>query len=111
MRATIEEFKAWSGVRMEDARLGVFLNDAARSVVRDGVGESHDDFNQLHRLKTLLILPGDAVTDWSSISARSMSGISTQYAGGSSGENPRSVIREQYTSLLFSIIGMGHRLA
>lgn len=100
--ATTAEFKTWSGLTMDEARLQVFLDDAHRAVIRAGVPESHEDFNLLHRMKTVMILPGQYQSTFQRVNSRSISGMSVNYVSGGGGGVS---LESEYTRLLESVIG------
>lgn len=56
-------------VTLDDVRLQLYLDDAARNVKRDGFDESHVDFDELQKLAALALMQEDKVVGVKSASS------------------------------------------
>lgn len=79
MEIDIETFKTYvpETMRTSDGRYIEFLRDAKRKVIRDGVKETHDDFDVLQRLYALFLIQQFWNVRSKSLSTKSVS----SYAG------------------------------
>lgn len=101
---TLEELKAW-GVSGNDTQLQIYLDDALRAVVRDGVPEASADFHYLHRLRTVCELPSSGQQAFLAIRSRKVDGVGIEYADATV-QDAKSPM-ERYRSELMAVIGTG----
>lgn len=109
--ASLADFKTMlGGAGVADDTLQLALNDAKRSVMKDGVGVNHADFSQLQRYKAAHLL-----TSWgqlkTNVTAEAVGDVSRSYgpvglAGGASDS-----YQQKYRELLISILGLKHKVA
>lgn len=124
MEISLETFKTYiPDVTLDDTRLNRYLADAKRNVIRDGVEESHPDFDELQRLNALsqmqkdkvsgvisVISSGTNIEDIDSINVAGI-GLSFNRPNASAGlyvnRNGHTGYLAEYDDLLLKTIGIG----
>ncbi|EMO69802.1 PF13262 family protein [Leptospira santarosai str. 200702252] len=101
-----------------------FLNQAKRNVIRDGVQESHSDFDELQRLYALYLIQKynrtqnslDPNNSGGAIESLRVEGIAISYSNVEKNSNTADTISsssylQEYQTLLSKLIGLNDRLA
>ncbi|MCB1176527.1 MAG: hypothetical protein KDK36_03005 [Leptospiraceae bacterium] len=124
MEISLETFKTYiPDVTLDDTRLNKYLADAKRNVIRDGVEESHPDFDELQRLNALSQMQKDKVsgvisvvssgTNIEDISSINVAGIGLSFNRPNAGaglyvnRNGHTGYLADYEDLLLKTIGLG----
>ncbi|EKO86533.1 PF13262 family protein [Leptospira interrogans serovar Grippotyphosa str. 2006006986] len=107
----------------EDPKLIWFLNRAKRNVIRDGIQESHSDFDELQRLFALYLIQKynraqnslDPNNSGGTIESLRVEGIAISYSNVEKNSDASDTISsssylQEYQALLSKLIGMNDRL-
>ncbi|EKO62361.1 hypothetical protein FH593_04635 [Leptospira interrogans] len=107
----------------EDPKLIWFLNRAKRNVIRDGIQESHSDFDELQRLFALYLIQKynraqnslDPNNSGGAIESLRVEGIAISYSNVEKNSDASDTISsssylQEYQVLLSKLIGMDDRL-
>ncbi|EMO14445.1 PF13262 family protein [Leptospira santarosai str. CBC523] len=121
----LSEFKlSLSEDTFTDPKLTWFLNQAKRNVIRDGIQESHSDFDELQRLYALYLIQKynrtqnslDPNNSGGAIESLRVEGIAISYSNVEKNSNTSDTISsssylQEYQTLLSKSIGLNDRLA
>ncbi|MDI7209953.1 DUF4054 domain-containing protein [Leptospira santarosai] len=121
----LSEFKlSLSEDTFTDTKLTWFLNRAKRNVIRDGIQESHSDFDELQRLYALYLIQKynrtqnslDPNNSGGAIESLRVEGIAISYSNVEKNSNTSDTISsssylQEYQTLLSNLIGLNDRLA
>ena len=109
MLASLSDLKIMLGdTGVADAALTLALNDARRTVIKDGVAESHEDFSLLHRYKAAHMLTAQGHLQI--VASESVGDVSRSFAANGSGSSATDSYQQKYRDLLVSIVGLSHKV-
>lgn len=121
---SLSEFKlSLSEDTFTDTKLTWFLSQAKRNVIRDGIQESHSDFDELQRLFALYLIQKynraqnslDPNNSGGTIESLRVEGIAISYSNVEKNSDASDTISsssylQEYQVLLSKLIGMNDRL-
>lgn len=121
---SLSEFKlSLSEDTFTDPKLTWFLSQAKRNVIRDGIQESHSDFDELQRLFALYLIQKynraqnslDPNNSGGAIESLRVEGIAVSYSNVEKNSDASDTISsssylQEYQALLSKLIGMNDRL-